>query len=458
MISRTLVPVDVRPASPDELKKPARRTTTYMDDRTVVPPELSDAPPLDGKSSIPSHLPLDVLVDRTLVPRGMPAKPLPKLQEAAEYRAVSVAILDSRVVVPAYVEPAEPEEIRSFEKPPEMTPELREVVEPDVFITGDPNLLIAPAGKRDPKVDAIVRVVSVIVHIGLVIFLIFAPKLFPYHPPTQAEMDLARNELSFVYQPPAESAKPALPPGPKIHISPKTLNKVAPPIAPPVVNPPPAQTPPEMPARELPEAPTPRVPVNTAPAPAPATPEPSHLEPIKPQPTNPGRLNLNLPSTSPNRALENQLQDAINQRGGGSLYTTPGGSIPRGGGGGGGQGGPGMQPGVAILSPTQGVDFGPYLDRLVASVRRNWYAVMPESAIMGEKGIVYITFRVYRDGSVRLPDPVLERTSGREPLDAAAMSSIRTSSPFEPLPSQWKGDALELRFAFFYNIPINASY
>ena len=37
MIPRTLVPVDVRPPSPDDLKKTARRTTTYMDDRTVVP-------------------------------------------------------------------------------------------------------------------------------------------------------------------------------------------------------------------------------------------------------------------------------------------------------------------------------------------------------------------------------------------------------------------------------------
>lgn len=456
MISRTLVPVDVRPPSADELRKPARRTTTYMDDRTVVPLELSDAPPLDGKSSIPSYLPLDVLVNRTLVPRGMPAKPIEKLQEAAEYHAVSVAILDSRVVVPAYVEPAEPEEMRSFEKTPEMTPALREVVEPDVFITGDPNLLIAPAAKRDAKNDAIVRTVSLIVHIGLVIFLIFIPKMFPYHPPTQEEIDLARKQLTFVYQPPTEEAKPTLPPGPKVHISPKTLKRVAPTIAPPVVNPPPVQTPPERPAPELPEAPTPRPPVNTAPS-QPPPPEPSHLEPIHPQPTNPGKLNLNLPSTSPNRALENQLQDAVNQRGAGSVYTAPGGSIPRGGGGGGGRGGPGMQPGAAILSPTDGVDFSSYIQRLLATVRRNWYSVMPESAYMGEKGVVSLTFRINQDGSVSLPGPILERTSGREPLDTAAMSSIRMSNPFEPLPSQFKRPYIELRFIYFYNLPVDAA-
>jgi outer membrane biosynthesis protein TonB len=455
MISRTLVPVDVRPPSPDDLKKTARRTTTYMDDRTVVPTELSDAPPLDGKSTIPSYLPLGVLVDRTLVPRGMPAKPLEKLQEAAQYH--SIAILDSRVVVPAYVEPATRGEMRHFERlPHEMTPALREVVAPDVFITGDANLLIAPTTKRDTKNDAIIRTISVIVHIGLVIFIIFLPKIFPYHPPTQDEIDLARNQLSFVYSPP-EVSTPALPPGPKIRIDRKTLNKVAPPVLAPAAPNPPVQTPPERPAPELPSAPTPRVAVNPAPSQTPPPLEPSHIEPIKPPTPTPGRLNLDLPPTSPNKALDDQLRDAINRQGRGSVYTAPGGNIPQGGGGG-GRGGPGMQPGVSMLTPTEGVDFSSYLQRLVESVRRNWYAVMPESARMGEKGIVTITFHVYRDGSVRLPDPSLERTSGREPLDAAALSSIRTSSPFEPLPSQFKADYIELRFGFFYNIPVDSSY
>jgi TonB C terminal len=453
MISRTLVPANVRPPSPDELKKAPRRTTTYMDERTVVPPELSDAPPLDGKSAIPSHLPLDVLVDRTLVPRGMPAKPLPKLEEASQY--ASIAILDSRVVVPAYVEPAVEEVLKEFEKLPEMTPELREVVEPDVFITGDPNLLIATEAKRDPKNDAIVRTVSLIVHIGLVIFLVFTPKLFPPHIPTQQEIDLARQQLNFVYMPP-EVSKPALPPGPKIRISPKVLNKVAPPVEKRLIAPPPVQTPPEVPARELPAAPTPHVPMNSAPAQSPPTPEPSHIEPIKPEPPAPGHLNLNLPSSSPNKELRDQLQDAINGQNRGGVYTSPGGGIPRGGGGG-GRGGPGMQPGLSILTPTDGVDFSSYIQRLLATVKRNWYAVMPESAYLGEKGIVSLTFRINQDGSVPPPDPNLERTSGREPLDNAAMSSIRMSNPFEPLPSQYKRPYLELRFIFFYNLPIDTT-
>ena len=81
MIPRTLVPTDVRPVTDNGDKKPPRRLSTYMDDRTVVPSELTDgAAPLDGKTTIPSHLPLGVLVDRTLVSRSMPAKQFEKFR------------------------------------------------------------------------------------------------------------------------------------------------------------------------------------------------------------------------------------------------------------------------------------------------------------------------------------------------------------------------------------------
>jgi outer membrane biosynthesis protein TonB len=454
MISRTLVPVDVRPPSADQLKKPARRTTTYMDERTVVPPELSDAPPLDGKSSIPEYLPLGVLVDRTLVPRGMPAKPIERPAEADEY--VSIAVLDSRVVVPAYVEPAGREERKEFEKPREMTPELREVVEPDIFITGDANLLVAGEAKHNPKNDAMVRAMSLTLHIALVAFIIFAPKIFPAHAPSEADVALARKQLTWIPYLPSEVSKPSPPPGPRIRISPKVLNKVAPPLKPAITAPPVPQPAPEQPARDLPSAPVPRVPVNPAPAPTQAAPaQPSEVEPIRPQPASPGHYKLDLPSQSPGRELEDQLQAAIRNQQRGGVYTAPGGGgLGRAGGGGGGRG-PGMQGGVSILTPTDGVDFSSYIKRLLATVQRNWYSVMPESAYMGEKGIVSITFRINQDGSVPSPDPVLEKTSGREPLDNAAMSSIRMSNPFEPLPSQYKRPYIELRFIYFYNLPID---
>ena len=458
MISRTVVPPDVRPPSPEQTKKAPQRTSTYMDERTVVPPELSEnAVPLDGKTSIPAHLPLDVLVDRTLVPRGMPAKPMERSRNGDA--PSSIAVLDERVVVPAYVEPPAAEELKRPPKPLALTAQLREVIEPDIFITGDANLLVAGEAKGDLKSDTIVRVASVIIHIALVIFLISAPKIFPAHVPTQEELDLARKQLSFVYVPPTVST-PA-PPVPRIHIDPGILKRLSPPVektplvAPPVEQP--AIKPvPAKPAPELPAAPTPQIPIRPTPQRQQTAPPPSHIEALKPNTPQPGRYKLNLPSA--NESLQDQIQHAIQNRGGGQVYREPGtgGGLPRGQGAPGG--GPGMQGGVAILTPTQGVDFNPYIQRLLAIVQRNWYAVMPESALMGDRGVVAITFHINPDGSIVATDPVLERTSGKEPLDAAAMSAIRASNPFPPLPQQFKGPNLGLRFIFFYNLPIDYSH
>jgi outer membrane biosynthesis protein TonB len=114
-----------------------------------------------------------------------------------------------------------------------------------------------------------------------------------------------------------------------------------------------------------------------------------------------------------------------------------------------------MQGSAQILSDTQGVDFTSYITRLLATLKRNWMVVMPDSAYMGDKGIVYTTFQINPDGSVPAPDPQLERTSGKDPLDNAAMSAIHASNPFEPLPKQFHGPFLKLRIAFVYNIPID---
>ncbi|HKD63757.1 MAG TPA: TonB C-terminal domain-containing protein [Candidatus Acidoferrales bacterium] len=449
MIARILVPRDVRPLTEEEAKKqkPPARFETYMDDRMVVPSGLSDAPPLNGKSSIPSHLPLGVLVDRALVPRDIAPKPF-DLKPITDY--VPVAVMDPRVVVPVYVEPPDAEEIARFDIPPEMTPELREVIQPDIFTTGDANLLIEPQAKKDAKWDAITRAASVAVHIGLIIFIIFIPKMFPPHIPTTKEIELASKSLGITYIPvDAIPSAPPGPPGPKVKISPKVLNKVAPPR--PETHAPIA--PPSIPKPELPSAPTPHTAVNqpSVSVPVQPTPTPSQVLPVPP--SQPGHLNLNLPNSSPGKQLQSQIQDQIQRGGGGTVYN-PGAGGGGGGGGGGGRGGmQGMQPGVSILSDTQGVDFNSYLQRLLATVKRNWYTVMPESALMGDRGIVMLTFKINRDGSVPPQDPNLERTSGKQPLDTAALSSIRTSSPFEPLPPQFKGDFIELRFIYFYNIP-----
>jgi TonB family protein len=104
-----------------------------------------------------------------------------------------------------------------------------------------------------------------------------------------------------------------------------------------------------------------------------------------------------------------------------------------------------------VLSDTQGVDFGPYLSRVVHDVKINWYNLIPEVArapIM-KKGKLSIEFAITKDGRVagmRLVSP-----SGDVSLDRAAWGGITGSNPFPPLPPEFNGQYLALRFHFYYN-------
>jgi TonB family protein len=171
------------------------------------------------------------------------------------------------------------------------------------------------------------------------------------------------------------------------------------------------------------------------------------LEDIRPEQGGAGGTQkLRLPNMTPGQAIQESLQAAV--RGG-----------PRGGGSP-GEGDSNLQfenlrpnfstEGPIILSDTRGVDFGPYLARIVYIVRRNWYAVIPESARLGEKGRVAVVFEILKDGTV--PQLRLVGSSGSDPLDRAAIAGIRASIPFPPLPQEFTGNHLVLQFIFLYNI------
>jgi hypothetical protein len=108
-----------------------------------------------------------------------------------------------------------------------------------------------------------------------------------------------------------------------------------------------------------------------------------------------------------------------------------------------------------VLSDTMGVDFGPYLARVLHDVRENWYRIIPESARapLMKKGKVSIEFAILRNGSVQ--GMALagsgSGTSGDIALDRAAWGGITASNPFPPLPNEFPGQYLALRFHFYYN-------
>jgi TonB family protein len=105
---------------------------------------------------------------------------------------------------------------------------------------------------------------------------------------------------------------------------------------------------------------------------------------------------------------------------------------------------------LELQSDPMGVDFKPYLIRVLSSVKRNWMAVVPESARLGRRGKVVIQFAISKDGSV--PKLVIATPSGAEALDRAAVAGISASNPFPPLPTEYRGAVIRLQLNFLYNL------
>ena len=452
MISRILVPIDARPTAAVDAPTQRRRPTT-MDERTLVPAMLPIVQ-LDGHSTIPTNLPLESIAARVVVPRDVHREAYSVTEDHST--PLQPTDMDERIAVPLG---AAPPEMSAY---PLHVPE--DLVGPDVFSTGEVQLIVPEQREEKTKWQLVTRLSSVAFHILLFAVLLFQSKLFPPHEPTQAELDLAQKQMTVLLPPGAlESLKPStrpVQPAPKVHVDPRVLREVAPPIIP---TPAPQ---PERPVRELPNAPVPKPnavqpdPQPSAPTPKTDAPKPAlRLEaPDTPQPQH----GLILPKNSTSRSLQDTIRDAAKSPSEGGRSGAVIGPMPRSGGSvgrGGSQGGGGSYGnGYEILTPTEGVDFSDYMARVVAAVRRNWYAVMPESAMLGDRGRVALQFRIMKNGSVPDGEPVRLIGSGKEPLDRAAVSAIRSSNPFEPLPPAFSGPYIELRFYFLYNLPIEAAY
>src|SRR6202140_48966 len=457
MIERTLVPQDARLPAAADLAASTRRRPTTMDERTLVPAMLPIVP-LNGHSNIPSNLPLQSIAARVVVPRDIHREAYSVVEDVSA--PLQVTEMDQRIAVPQNSAPPQPDVVL-----PVVDAEL---VDPDIFTTGEVHLIASPPSAEKVRSDLITRISSGALHVLLIAAILLQARLFPKHEPTPEEIDIARKQLTLLLPPGAfESSKPSSRPvqrPPAVHVDPRVLRKVAPPV----VQPTPAPAPvPAKPLKELPSAPIPQKnavapePQTTAPAPKIDTPK-AGLKLEAPDPPLP-RPNLELPQNSARRSIQDSLKEATRDpnsggRSGGGIGPMPRSAPSPGGGGGGGQGAGAFGNGYEILTPTEGVDFSDYMKRVGASVRRNWYAVMPESAQLGDRGRVALQFRIMRDGSVPTGEPTRLINSGKEPLDRAAVSAIRSSNPFEPLPPAFSGPYIELRFYFLYNLPLEAAY
>ncbi len=107
-----------------------------------------------------------------------------------------------------------------------------------------------------------------------------------------------------------------------------------------------------------------------------------------------------------------------------------------------------------ILTDTMGVDFGPYIIRILQDIKQNWITLLPPSVYppIGKQGKTSIDFTILKDGSVS--GMVLHGSSGDVPLDRAAWGSIIGSNPLPRLPKEFPGPNLGLRLYFFCNMDV----
>jgi len=310
-------------------------------------------------------------------------------------------------------------------------------------------------------------VLSVLVHIAAVVTLFSLPKGLFEPPPRTAEV-----RITPLIEPLTELTQNAptkgkinkefdateLHPRPRIQM-PMGLPSVTLPQAPRPAEP--AKPEPPLPEPPKIETAVKEVPKTELPGPE-GTPPPPQIQPVEtpklafetpslpPPPVPPGQGRVPVPDTSVSGAIRQAA------RGGSAGGLVVGDFGPSGPGG----FGPGVNlppsPGsqgsnMQLLTDPQGVDFRPYLIRILASVKQHWLSVMPESVKLGRRGKVAIQFSISRDGQV--PKLVIAEFSGAEALDRAAVAGISASVPFPPLPSEFKGDRIVLQMNFAYNMP-----
>ena len=104
------------------------------------------------------------------------------------------------------------------------------------------------------------------------------------------------------------------------------------------------------------------------------------------------------------------------------------------------------RPGATIQFDTQGVEFGPWLRRFVAQVRRNWF--VPQAAMI-LSGRVVLQFNIHRDGHIT--DVAVVQASNIDAFNHAAYGAIVSSNPTEQLPPEYPLEQAFFTVTFYYN-------
>jgi outer membrane biosynthesis protein TonB len=213
----------------------------------------------------------------------------------------------------------------------------------------------------------------------------------------------------------------------------QAMRKAGPP-APTTAPPAPQQAPlqqqsPQQQAQQQPLAPQPQKP--------PPPQQQAMVDAPRPAPTRPNFGNQNQSASS---AIRQATQGAAQNRGGGGDY---GANLP--------VAHQGLNTGVDILSDTEGVNFDPYLKKIIREIYNTWLPLIPEEARppLNKSGETLVRFIILPNG--KIGGMFLDGSTHDDAINRAAWGSITGVGQFPPLPSEFHGPNLELRIHYLVN-------
>jgi TonB family protein len=281
--------------------------------------------------------------------------------------------------------------------------------------------------------------ISLFVYLALAWFLFYGPRILFHQPRVINPMDVLKERdknITYLNTPKdiskELSQKPVKTPR---SIDEKTLKQLQsmekarmPAPAPPAPTPAPAaQQPAPQQAKQTPPTP-PQQPLHPQ--------QDAIVDAPKPAPTRP---NFGNPNQSAGEAIRSAARAAAQNRGDGDFGT----GIP--------VAHQGLNSSVDILSDTMGVDFNPYLKRIIYEIYHTWLPLIPEEARppLNKQGETLIRFTILPDG--RIGGMTLDGSTHDQAIDRAAWGSITGVGQFPALPKEFHGPNLELRIHYLVN-------
>jgi TonB family protein len=102
--------------------------------------------------------------------------------------------------------------------------------------------------------------------------------------------------------------------------------------------------------------------------------------------------------------------------------------------------------GPSIQFDTKGVDFGPWMRRFIAQIRRNWF--VPYAA-MSLRGHVVLSFIVHKDGTIT--DLQVMQPSTIDAFTKSAFNAVKLSNPTVPFPPEYPDPQGRFIVTFYFN-------